>query len=71
MDIIMQGSISRRLALKYLFFPLPAVLLTSQHLAKSKQPAIIGSTDPQIKYIGDGFYIVNGWLISEKELFSR
>ncbi|MDB9998807.1 hypothetical protein OAE16_00020 [Porticoccaceae bacterium] len=71
MDVIMQGSISRRLALKYLFFPLPAVLFTSQSPAKSKQPAITGNTNPQIKYIGDGFYIVNGWLISEKELFSR
>lgn len=71
MDVIMQRFIPRRLALKYLFFPLPAVFLTSQNLAKSKQPPITSNTDPQIKYIGDGFYIVNGWLITEKELYSR
>ena len=58
----MDQGISRRQALKSFSCAASSLLLTSQFTApKSELPS-------RIKYIGGGFYSVNGWVVSKREL---
>ncbi len=58
----MQQSISRRLAVKYFCGGAAAALLPSQTKTSN-----IESTS-RIKYIGDDFYTINGWVVTKQDL---
>jgi hypothetical protein len=61
----MQLPISRRIVLRQsLYVSLNCFLLGHLDFRKT-------TNSPQIRDIGDGFYSVNGWVITKEELFSE